>query len=178
MIDENPLDKIISEINDNLGYLLNSCLISKKLHNLLLADSYSKLGSIRILPKLHKEKFSIRPIISYKNHPTNNICVLFDLIIKPIFSKMESFIKDSQNLIRDSIDLTFDKNAKLYSCDFDSLYSNINHEHCLNVVTEFLAKYFDFSEIVNSYALRVLLKMILGNNFFKYENSFFKQKGV
>lgn len=70
-----PLDIITKNINEVLEKLFNEKSISKKLYELLFVKN-SKIGTIRILPKLHKNKFGIRPIISYKSNPTNNLCIL------------------------------------------------------------------------------------------------------
>ena len=177
-IDGDTTNEIIDKINNTLFDLMENSLITKKIYSILLVTT-AKLGNIRILPKLHKEKFSIRPIINYTCHPTNNLCVLFDLILKPLYAKSETFIKDSQNLIKDSIDLKFNKYSSLYSCDFEALYSNINHEDCLNVITEFISKHFDFEEIRSAKALRSLFELVLDNNYFKYDDLFYKQiKGI
>jgi hypothetical protein len=63
-LDSNPLSNTISLINDKLKFLLDNKHISKKLFNHLLPSTDSKLGTFRFLPKLHKSKFSIRPIIN------------------------------------------------------------------------------------------------------------------
>ena len=81
-IDFNPLDKINRNISLNLFNLQEKKLISKKLINKLYNDKYEyKLGKFRYLPKLHKSKFSIRPIINYKDTPTENLCFLIDFIL-------------------------------------------------------------------------------------------------
>ena len=61
---------------------------------------FCQLGSFRILTKLHKEEFSLRPIVNCRNHPTSNISMLVDIILKNFVKNSESFILDSQNLIQ------------------------------------------------------------------------------
>ena len=53
-----------------------------------------------MLPKLHKEKFSCRPIINCINHPTSKVCSFIDLFLKPIVSKLKTVIKNSQDLLQ------------------------------------------------------------------------------
>ena len=137
LIESDPTYDIIERINKILNELLYKSLISKKLHKILFVTDAS-LGKIRIFTKVPKDTFSFMPIINSTNHPTTNLCIHFDLILKPLYAKTETFLKDSQHLIRDSIDLNFEKNSFLFSCDFEALYSNINHEDCLNVVTEYI----------------------------------------
>jgi len=84
--------------------------ISEKLKKCLLSNiSESKLGSFRLLAKLHKPKFSWRPIVNCKNHPNSKICLILSLLLKPIVMKTGTYIKDSQNLIQKLKDLVFEK---------------------------------------------------------------------
>ncbi len=69
---------------------------------------------IKLLPKIHTEKFGVKPIISYKNNPTKNLCKLLDKIIRPFVEKSSSYIKDSQNFIQKNINKKYPKNAKLF----------------------------------------------------------------
>jgi hypothetical protein len=75
--------------------MINDCYekgyISKKLRDFLFVTD-CKLGTFRVLPKLHKTKFSLRPIINYKKHITRLICCLIDLIIRPYIVESESYI--------------------------------------------------------------------------------------
>ena len=67
----------MKHILDNL--LINKS-ISKKIYDKLFVKE-NKLGSFRILAKVHKEKFGVRPIINCLKHPTSNISLLIDLIL-------------------------------------------------------------------------------------------------
>ena len=75
-IDINPLEtaknKIISILDD---LVINKC-ITKKLRNSLM-DNDSKLGTFRILFKLHKNDLGLRPIVNCANHLTSNHRVLY-----------------------------------------------------------------------------------------------------
>ena len=113
--------------------------ISDRLKGCLLSNiSESKLGSFRLLAKLHKPKFSWRPIVNCKNHPNSKLCLILDLLFKPIVSKTETYIKDSQNLIQKVKDMIFEKKPYLYSLDIVSLYTNIRKDHATQIITEFI----------------------------------------
>jgi hypothetical protein len=118
-------------------------IIKKRLSiplNKLLAKN-AKLGKLRNLVKLHKTKFGIRPIINNTNHITSQRSKLVDLIIQPILQNTSTYLKDSHDLI---IDLIIDSTTVfLYSMDFESLYTNIQKIHVVNIITEFMFKYLD-----------------------------------
>jgi len=52
------------------------------------------------MPKIHKSKFRIRPIIASINHPTPLLSFVIDLIFQPLVIKNETYLKDSHNLIQ------------------------------------------------------------------------------
>ena len=168
-----PLTESISQINKELELLFKSANISKKLYNSIKING--KLGSFRILPKLHKSVFGCRPIINYKKHFLNDICLLLNFIIRPYVINTESYIKDSQNLIQKTKDISIPKDYVMASADFSSLYSSINHEDCLNNICDFFKDKLE-SEHINIKGFFVILKLILNYNFFKYKDKYFKQK--
>jgi hypothetical protein len=69
------------------------------LFNNLKISGSSRLGSIRLLPKLHKEKFSVRAIINCINHPTEKRKFV-DSFLKPIVSDLPTVLKDSQDILQ------------------------------------------------------------------------------
>ena len=177
-IDSNPLEEIIKELNNSLMNLLENKHINKELFNLLLVKQ-AKLGNFRLLPKVHKEKFGVRPIISYKNNPTNNLCKLLDRIIRPFVESSSSYIKDSQNFIQKNIGKKYPKNAKLFTFDVVSLYTNINHEKCLDTLSDFFKDKIDPEFGIDIIGFREILRLVLKNNYFTYETHFYYQcKGI
>ena len=58
---------------------------------------------------------------------------------------------------------------------FSSLYSNIDHEDCINNLTDFFKDKLE-SEHINIKGFYVIIKLILNYNFFKYNNKYFKKK--
>ena len=77
-------------------------------------------------------------------------------------------------LIQKSQNIKFPKHSKLYSCDFESLYTNINLAHALIVICEFISRKFSSSEI-SSLGFYEILKLIFENNIFRFKKKYFKQ---
>ena len=71
------------------------------------------MGSIRLMAKVHKTNFDWRAIINCENHPTNKIAIFFDLLIKPIVIKSQTYLKDSQNLIQIFENIRFKSKPKI-----------------------------------------------------------------
>ena len=83
-------------------------------------------------------------------------------------------MKDSQNLIQKCENIKLDNDTELYSCDFESLYTNINSEDAINLLIHYLSKNFKSSNI-NTYGLFKLFNLIFYNNIFEFNNRFFIQ---
>jgi predicted GIY-YIG superfamily endonuclease len=174
---QNPLNVTIKTVKTELEILYKRKYISKRLYKKFTPKACS-LGKIRLLPKLHKNKFSCRPIINCKNQATATISKFLDLLLRQITKKSKSFLRDSQNLLQKCEHLKAPKDAKLYSCDFSSLYTNIDSNKCIDLITSYTSK------LLNSNELKIegfnsLLKLVFFNNIFDFNKSYYKQlKGI
>lgn len=172
----NPLNETINNVNSNLLFLLHENHISNKLFNCLKIKNINdvKLGKFRVLPKIHKNKFGIRPIINCINHPTSQICHFIDLLLQPYILKIPTILKDSQNLIQKCNSFFSNSKIFLYSCDFESLYTNIKPEHATSLLTEYFIQNIK-TDLIDSFGFKTLLEIIFNNNTFEFENVYFKQ---
>ena len=174
---QNPLKSINTQIQLKLDELFNLSHINSSLFNCLLVND-SKLGSFRPLMKLHKSKFSIRPIINSIKHPTSNISLLLDSLLQPFVVKMDSYLRDSQSLIQKCENIKIPPDSNLLSADFEGLYTNIDHEDALNTLTDFMTDKLD-SKYLTSTGFYNLLSLVLNCNFFFFKDIFYQQiKGV
>ena len=176
-LEENPLYETVNSIETEINNLCNNGHISNRLKRCILSNiSESKLGSFRLLAKLHKPKFSWRPIVNCKNHPNSKICLILDLLLKPIVLKTETYIKDSQNLIQKVKDIVFEKKPYLYSLDIVSLYTSIRKNHATQIITEFINEIGLNSFHMDIVAVNKLLEVMFSTNVFKFEESFYRQE--
>ncbi len=176
---ENPLENTIDLVNRDLKKLYEQKHISKKLFNCLKAESSNRLGTLRLLPKIHKQKFGIRQINNCIKHPTEKICHFVDLFLKEIVGNLPTVLKDSQELLQKLNSPEFKSvknNLFLYSCDFESLYTNIKPEDAIERITDFLinenllkSKHFDHV------AFKGFLRLIFNNNVFTFNSIFYLQ---
>jgi len=177
-LEVDPISDTILLVNNKLSQLYQFNHISKKLFETLKANNSDKLGNLRLLPKLHKDKFSCRLIINCIKHPTSRLCQFVDLFLKPIVNNLNPIIKDSQDLLNrlDKLSLKNKTKLYLYSCDFESLYTNINPEDAINKIIKFIkdnklikTKHFDLK------AFKSILHLIFKNNVFKFNERFLLQ---
>jgi len=70
-LENNPLENITKELNSCLLDMFDQKHISKKLYEKLLIVKKCSLGKFRVLVKVHKDKFGIRPIVNCSNCRTH-----------------------------------------------------------------------------------------------------------
>jgi predicted GIY-YIG superfamily endonuclease len=181
-LNSNPLQNGIRDIKTILNALYTNKELNIPIQKLMVSNP--KLGKFRILVKLHKEKFGIRPIINNTGHITSQLCKLIDLLIQPILRNTSTYLKDSQHLLQKCNDLVIEEsNVHLYSMDFESLYTNIIKEDAVNLITDFIKPSLNHNYL-SSFAFNIILSLIFDYNYFYYKstknlNSYFKQiKGL
>ena len=172
-LQHNPLFETVNKIKQELDNLLNKGHISNEFHKKFKFIG-CKLGKFKLMPKLHKSKFGIRPIISSINHPTKDLCFFVDNVFKSFVSKSETVLKDSQNLLQNTNNIVCNEKTELFSMDFVSLYTNINSKHAIDTLMDFLNKNFKSFHIDN-YGFSKILKLIFYNNVFEFEKKFYIQ---
>jgi len=172
-LERNPLKSTCKLINDSLTNLNLKGDISNKLFNNLIIKK-SRLGKFKIMPKLHKAIFGIRPIIASVNHPTSVLSLLIDLILQDFVTKTETYVKDSQNIIQDVMDIFVDSDTELYSFDFANLYTSINSEDAIHRISDFIRANFN-SNNITTVGFNAILKLVLFNNIFEFNNFYYIQ---
>jgi hypothetical protein len=175
-LDYDPQIQTLKEYNKIIDSLHYDKQIPDRLYKILYINNLNetKLGKLELMPKLHKVKFGLRPVISNVRHITARVSMLVDRLLQPYVKKSISYIKDSQNLIQDSKDLRVDRSFKLYSCDFESLYTNINSSQAIVTLTEYYARNFKIDEIT-VICFKKFLEIILFYNIFEFNNNFYIQ---
>jgi hypothetical protein len=180
MLENDQTSDIIDRINTKLKQLLKRSHISKQLFNYLKISDLknTKAGKFKILAKIHKEKFGIRPIINCIGHPTEFLCKFIDMFLQPIVKSKNTILKDSQHLLQDLNDIKFYNKQYLYSCDFESLYTNMNPRHTIDSISAYLLKNTNMFETdrVDITGFRTILDLIFTMNIFRYKDKFYLQQ--
>jgi len=95
-----------------------------------------------LLAKVHKTPLKTRPIVSVSSSVTEAIGKWVDHQLQILFEKhrvrFPYFLKSSRELVRDVTSINLPQNAKLFSCDAVSMYTNIDTTHALTVIQAFL----------------------------------------
>ncbi len=170
-IDFNPQYYVYEKAKLCILNLFNKNQISKNIFGTIMANlKYKKLAKFRILLKLHKpNKCGIRPLVNCSNTTLSVLSKILDFIFKPIVMKHFSYIKDSQNLIQLTSKVKYNDNLKLYSADFESLYTNIPLDKAIIIIMDMVSIY-KFNDISNV-AIFEILNLVLLNNYFSFKHN-------
>jgi hypothetical protein len=175
----NEFEILFNKINTILNQLHSKGDISNEMKDKLILDDINNFnaGKFRILAKVHKKEFGIRPIINCKNHITSKLCRLIHIMINPLIQSIKHILRDSQQLLQELENVKFKDNQILYSCDFESLYTNIKPDHAIDIISIYLI---NKTNILNQFNItitgfRVILNLIFSCNLFKFYNNYYIQ---
>ena len=108
--------------------------------------------------------------------PFLKIAALIDKLLRPFVCKSSSFLKDSQHLMQDVEDKKFPLDSVLISGDFESLYTNLEHNLVLDYITDFMKDKLDNFKDMKIEGFEAILELILKYNIFNFDRNFFLQK--
>ena len=105
---------------------------------------------------------------------------LEDIMEEPIEEESEdSEITENTLNGQKNINKKYPKNAKIFSFDVVSLYTNIDHDKCLDTLSDFFKDKLDPDFGIDIFGFREILRLVLKNNYFIFETYFYYQiKGI
>jgi len=131
---KNTLQKLIAN-NQNL--LSKAELLYFK-RNLI---AYHRIPIIYGLPKVHKTPLKLRPVVSGSNSLSAVASTWLDYKMKILLPHVQSYIKNSTEVIKDLKALHIPKGARLFSADATAMYTNINTNLGISAIREFITSH-------------------------------------
>lgn len=174
--------KTIPEVNQILEELKTQKFITGKQRQYLKGDTQPRARKFYILPKIHKdpEKWTVpfeippgRPIVSDCSSETYRTAEFIEYFLNPLSMKHSSYIKDTYHFIDIVKTLKIHPNSLFFTCDIDSLYTNIDTKAGLQAVQKIFKKYPDVKR-PDEQLLR-LLEINLTKNDFEFNGEFYLQ---
>jgi hypothetical protein len=153
--------------------------ISKNVKSFLrhhLKENVDPFGYFYLLYKIHKTPMKTRPVCSGSGSLLHPLGMYIDNMLQPIARSRPSFFKSSYDLKRELCALEIPANARLFTCDAVSMYTNIPTPPALRLIEKFLFdnrrrwKHYDPAALVSA------LKLVMRNNIFRFGDCWFKQK--
>jgi hypothetical protein len=167
-----PTKKYQTEIRKNI----NQCkLIVPENHKWKYINLNPSPPILKGLPKVHKTNIPIRPIVNWKNAPAYHLAKLVtDVITREIPLPNTFNIMNTIHLMTDLNEIPFTQHLHLASLDIKDMYTNIPTStlpRILNLICKQTLAPKKFQQ-----QLVTLLRTILKQNYFQYNDCIYKQK--
>ena len=134
-----------------------------------------------MLAKVHKSPWKTRPIISVSGSLLHGLGKWVDMCLQHIISTLPYVCKSSYHLTQELRTLTLQStNIKLFTMDAVSMYTNIDTDHALEKIGEYV-RTASITNLLNTKSIKpdVLLEaltIIMRNNVFKFGDTYWYQK--
>lgn len=134
-----------------------------------------------MLPKIHKERTTWpfpdvppgRPIVSDCGSESYGVAELITSYLNPLSTRHTSYIRDTYQFLKKVQGMKISPNARLFSMDVESLYTNIDSERGLEAVKRCIQRYPVEGRPEES--LLRLLELSLTRNDFEFNGRYFLQ---
>lgn len=133
-------------------------------------------GYFYLLYKIHKTPYKTRPVCSGSGSLLHPLGMYIDEMLQPIARSMQSFFESSYCLKRELVSLNIPRNARLFTCDAVSMYTNIPTPPALRLMESYLFENRDRWPHMHPEALTAALKLVMRNNIFRFGDCWFKQR--
>jgi len=176
-IRKQPCEKI-KEIKKEYNNILNDLLKKKYINQIektKLNINNCNIARIQGLPKLHKDKIPIRPIINGINSPTEQIAKFLNPTLNNLNNNNKYDIKNAFELKDKLRNIEITNDDRLISLDIISLFTSIP----LNNIYKIIMKNWELIEPYTTIKCKNtyinIIKFICNNNYFTYNNELYRQ---
>lgn len=142
-------------------------------YNLKNTDSVI-LPEFYIIPKIHKEPLKGRPIVPSHSWITSIASKIVDYYLQPIINCNKEILTNSTSLILDLEKINTNKELIFITGDVTSLYTNIPTDKGIEVLGTIINTFYS-NNLNLAGEIRTLLRWVLKNNYFKFNNKYFHQ---
>ncbi len=128
------------------------------------------------LPKVHKSPVTLRPVVSGVNSLLAVFSNWLDYKLKKLLPSIKSYVKDSTTVIKELKELTIPINARLFSADATSMYTNIDTHLAVDSIKSLILDNTDSlpCNFPTSIILEILT-IVMENNVFSFADTFWLQ---
>ncbi|CAF1334191.1 unnamed protein product [Rotaria sp. Silwood1] len=183
LLTSNPFNDIICTVTRLLNRLQSLKRILER-HRVKMMPNRKKteLAYMYFIPKPHKKRTPLRPILNTIHAATKQISQFLDRLIRPLFVRFvrqTTFVDgaDLLNRLQHYIQKGYLKSSTLFiTFDINNLYTMLPQEESLNVLAEFLRIH--NCEKVNGLSIDTIIELarvVLQANAFVYNNKFYRQ---
>ena len=137
-----------------------------------------RFARFRMTAKVHKSPWKMRPIVCCAGTWMNDWSKWLDYQLRHLKCHVSSFVQDSQQIVEEVRQLRVPPNALLCTMDAQSMYNNIDTEHAIAVLDEWLDHLDATNQLPPLYpldAIKDAYRLIMRNNLFEFGDTYWLQ---
>ena len=136
-----------------------------------------RFARFRMSLKAHKNPWKMRPIVCCVGTSLNGLSVWLDYWFQKLVPLIPTYLRDSKHLLDLLADLgPLPPNAKIFAADANSMYTNIDTTHAIQVITSWLDSLSeDLPEKFPLGAVKEAMEIVMCNNTFIFGDLHFLQ---
>lgn len=172
IIHEDPSNKLSTFLIDTLRRWRDKDYISQHTYSTLYISD-GLLPRAYSLPKIHKENYPLRIIVSSLNSTFYNLATSLHNIISGSLPHNNTSIKDSFQLTKELKNVSVPNGYKLISLDVVSLFTNVPSD--LAIILDKRWKYIKRNTKINKKKFLQTVRFTLDSTYFVYNQKIYKQ---
>ncbi|KAH0592128.1 hypothetical protein MHUMG1_10178 [Metarhizium humberi] len=137
----------------------------------------TELPQFHAIPKVHKNPWTLRPIVPSHSWVTSCVSTVLDHLLQPILKQIPWIVSSSKEVIvrLQEVKLNPGKPLWILTGDVVSFYTNIPIEECELILSGAWSHFAGDSSIDKS-TIRSMVKFIMENNYLEYQGEKFRQR--
>lgn len=168
-------NKEVEELIDSYGSQLSK---AEQTYFERLFQQKHRISQFYISLKVHKTPMATRPIVSTCGSLLEGVSKWLDYQMKDITPLVPTTLRDSYHLLEELKNLErLPPNARLFTCDAVSMYTNINTKHAVTTFKKWIEEHSDelpptFPKVL----FLKLLELVMSENIFQFDDTFYRQE--
>jgi hypothetical protein len=140
-----------------------------------IKDNKNPWGTFYLTMKVHKSPWTTRPIVSGSGTLLEGLGIWVDSQLQKTLTKQKSYFKSSLELKQQLISLHLPSNARIFTADAVSMYTNISTSKAITAIAQYLHTRSSKFPGIPLEALIEALKLVMENNLFSFGDTHFHQ---
>jgi len=126
-------------------------------------------------PKIHKESYPLRPVISTIDSPAYKMSKYLAKILSNISVNSPYSVKNSFEFKNIITEITLNQNDRLFSLDVTSLFTNVDIMLAKEAINKKWNEIEEFTPLDRNTFIQLIEFCVQENNIFQYNNTYYKQ---
>ena len=126
--------------------------------------------------KVHKPILVTRPIVSFPGSTFHALGIWVDTHLQTVAKSFDSYVESSFSLLHEIKDMHIPSNARLFTCDANSMYTNIDTDSAITAIEDYLTANQHLFPTLPVTPVMEALKLIMYHNAFQFGDTFWLQK--